>query len=374
MSPSDPRIVFAQGRSSHADPADALREGLSELLGALAREGATPGDIAGLTLTAPEPQGFHLSRREIDGAWREVCGGLRRPLRYARGGTELTLRAEAHVRQPIPALPVWRGMSVPEIARAYSPRQQADMQGVFRRWNHDGALARAGQTGLDLAYGPSRDESLDFVAARDPRAPVWVFLHGGYWQACTKDQHGQFAEGMLRHGFAFANLDYGLAPETPLTEIVLQVRRALTFLVGQADALGFDPARLHLAGHSAGAQLAGMAALDEKGPPVRSALLLSGVFDLAPIAHLPMGPMIGLEGDAMIRSLSPMSYPAPSARIGVALGGLETDEFKRQSREMAEAWGAPAPLVVAGRHHFDLLEDLRAESELLDLALRTAAD
>jgi arylformamidase len=374
MSPSEPRAVFAQGRSSLADPADAMREGLCALVAALARAGATPGEIVGITLTAPQPQAFHMSRREIDRAWREVCGGLRRPLRYARGCAGLTLRAEAHVQQPVPGASVWRGMSQPEIARAYSPRQQADMQAVFRRWNHDGALARAGQGGLDLAYGPSRDESLDFVAAKDPRAPLWVFLHGGYWQACTKDQHGQFAEGMLRHGFASANLDYGLAPETPLTEIVKQIRRALTFLVAQADALGFDPARLHLAGHSAGAQLAALAALDEKGPPVRSALLLSGVFDLAPIAHLPMGPMIGLEGQAMIRSLSPMSYPAPAARIGVALGGLETDEFKRQSREMAEAWGASAPLVVAGRHHFDLLEDLRADSELLELALRTAAD
>lgn len=374
MSPSEPRVVFAEGRSSLADPADALREALSELVAALARAGAAPGEIVRLTLTAPQPQGFHLSRREIDGAWREVCGGLRRPLRYERGGAGLTLLAEGHVRQPLPAVPVWRGMSAAEISRAYSPRQQADMQQVFRRWNRDGALARAGRGGLDLAYGPSRDESLDFVAAQDPRAPLWVFLHGGYWQACTKDQHGQFAEGMLRHGFAFANLDYGLAPETPLTEIVLQVRRALSFLVGQADALGFDPARLHLAGHSAGAQLAALAALDEKGPPVRSALLLSGVFDLAPIAHLPMGPMIGLEGEAMIRSLSPLSHPAPAARVRVALGGLETDEFKRQSSEMAEAWGASAPLVVAGRHHFDLLEDLRTDSELLDLALRTATD
>ncbi|MDB5651492.1 MAG: hypothetical protein JWL62_3012 [Hyphomicrobiales bacterium] len=178
---------------------------------------------------------------------------------------------------------------------------------------------------------------------------------------------------MLRHGFAFANLDYGLAPETPLTEIILQIRRALTFLVGQADALGFDPARIHLAGHSAGAHLAALAAVDPQGPPVRSALLLSGIFDLAPLAHLPMGPMIGLDSEATIRRLSPISYPAPSPRIGVALGGLETDEFKRQSAEMAAAWGARAPLVVPERHHFNLLEDLRTETVLLALALQVAA-
>ncbi|MDB5651493.1 MAG: transporter ATP-binding protein [Hyphomicrobiales bacterium] len=190
MSPSEPRIVFAEGHSSLADPAEAMREALSALMGALARAGAAPGEIVGITLTAPEPQGFHLSRRVIDNAWREVCGGLRRPLRYERGGEGLTLHAEAHVRPPIPALPVWRGMSAGEIARAYSPRQQADMQAVFRRWNHDGALARAGQSGVDLAYGPSQDERLDFVPATDPRAPLWVFLHGGTGRPARKISTG----------------------------------------------------------------------------------------------------------------------------------------------------------------------------------------
>jgi len=151
----------------------------------------------------------------------------------------------------------------------------------------------------------------------------------------------------------------------------VQIRRALQFLVAHAHALGFDPARIHLAGHSAGAHLAAMAASDPHGPPVRSALLLSGVFDLEPLFHLPMGAMLGVD-DATWRPLSPMFRERPRARIGVALGALETDEFKRQSAEMAERWGAPSPLHAGGRHHFSLLEDLRGDSPLLDLALRTA--
>jgi len=52
---------------------------------------------------------------------------------------------------------------------------------------------------------------------------------------------------------------------------------------------------------------------------------------------------------------------------------METDEFKRQSAEMAAAWGADAPLHIENCHHFSLLEELRGPGPLLDLALRTAS-
>jgi len=56
-----------------------------------------------------------------------------------------------------------------------------------------------------------------------------------------------------------------------------------------------------------------------------------------------------------------------------AIGALETDKFKRQSAEMAAAWGAEAPLHIENCHHFSMLEELRRPGSLLDLALRTAS-
>lgn len=371
MSRSDVRLVRAEARCSMADPADALRIALSDLMAALAREGAGPGDVQHFELEAREPLAFHLARREMDLAWREVCGGLRRPVRYRRSDVNLCLRAEAAVAPPPAEAAVWRGLTRAEIAKGYNARAQADMRQVFRRWTYDGMEARNGQSGLDLSYGPGREEMLDFYPAAHPDAPLWVFLHGGYWQACTKDQHGQFGEGMRASGFAIAQLDYGLAPETKLPEMSAQIRRALRFLVAEAASLGFDPSRIHLAGHSAGAQLAALAAADPEGPKPASVLLLSGLFDLAPLAFLPMGATIGLDDAEAVRRASPMSYPPPSGvRIGLALGELETDAFKRQSADFAQAWGAGPPLVVPGRHHFDLLEDLRDPGPLLDLALQ----
>ncbi|ALA20530.1 hypothetical protein AL346_20715 (plasmid) [Chelatococcus sp. CO-6] len=264
---------------------------------------------------------------------------------------------------------------MPELARQYSPRLQTDMEALFRQWSRDGEAFRAHHRGLDLAYGPGVYERLDLYRPQGARrAPLWVFLHGGYWQASDKAQHAQFARGMLDAGYAVAMPNYGLAPDTPLRVIVAQVGAALRFLAREADSLGIDAARIHLAGHSAGGHLAAMAALDPRDPPVRSALLLSGLFDLTPLGLLPLGRLLGLDDAALAARLSPLGHPPPRGlRIGVAVGEKESDEFKRQSRVIAEAWGAPAPLIAADRHHFSLLEDLNGGA-LLDLALATAAD
>ncbi len=371
MSHSEMRFITVRGTSAQQAPDHALREALSLVAADLAKQGAAPADMLRLRIHAPEPQAFHLSRREIDLAWREVFGGLRRPIFFGQGA--FAVEADAAIAPPRDAAPIWRGMTMGELARAYAPRLQVpDMQSVFAEWNADGAVARQNAGALDLYYGRGRDEMLDFYPAARADAPLWVFLHGGYWQACTKDQHGQFAEGMRAQGFAVAVLDYPLCPETPLAEIVLSLRHALQFLVGQSAALGFDPARLHLAGHSAGAHLAAMAAADPHGPDIASVLLLSGVFDLDPLFHLPMGRMIGLSDRDEARALSPLFCPQPKTRVGLVLGALETDEFKRQSAEMAVAWGAQTPLHLDKCHHFNLLEELRRPSALLDLALLTA--
>src|SRR5690606_12699970 len=141
----------------------------------------------------------------------------------------------------------------PELAGQYSPRLQTDMEALFRQWSEDGGAFRAHHRGLDLAYGPGVYERLDLYRPQGAmRAPLWVFLHGGYWQASDKTQHAQFAKGMLDAGYAVAMPNYGLAPDTPLTIIVDQVGAALRFLAREADSLGIDATRIHLAGHSAG--------------------------------------------------------------------------------------------------------------------------
>lgn len=354
--------ISAEGRAPGAGIA-AFSAALSRAMCALAAQGGAPAHLTALHWCGPDPAALHPSRREVDRAWREICAGFRPPVRVEfSSGDEVIVRAFASVPGAAPSgEPVFRGYNAAELARQMSPRGQVpDMGAVFAQWTRDGDAARAQHRALDIAYGPHRDETLDLYRPEGLARPsVWVFIHGGYWQASTKDQHAQFCSGMLRAGFAVANIDYPLAPETPLREIVAHVRAALHFIVREAEALGVDASRLHVAGHSAGGHLAAYLAADPKAPPLASAHILSGVVDLESLLPIPMGRVLGLRSIEEARALSPIHMrPRAGTRIAVAVGGAESDEFKRQSLEIARAWGAPAPLVVDGANHFSLLDGL----------------
>lgn len=369
MSASDNEIV---ARSLASDPVEALRDTLSEILAGLVAAGCGPHHLIGMDWEGPDPAAFHLSRHVVELAYREVFAGFRPPIRL-RPGPEprLTIHARFNAPQPLPEIEV-EGYSLRELGRQYSPRLQADMTALFRQWSRDGAAFRAGYGGLDLAYGPGRFETLDlYRPAGAQNAPIFVFIHGGYWQASDKLQHAQFSQGLLDAGFAVAQPNYGLAPETPLEASIAQTVAALNFLVREAGALGLDSAELHLCGHSAGGHLAAMALCDPAAPPVASALLLSGLYDLKPLGHLPIGRLLGLDDGARAARLSPLGRRKPAGtRLAFAVGEDESEAFKRQSATLATAWQAPAPLICPG-HHFSMLDGLNGGA-LLELALRTA--
>jgi alpha-beta hydrolase superfamily lysophospholipase len=141
--------------------------------------------------------------------------------------------------------------------------------------------------------------------------------------------------------------------------------------VREAGNLGIDGDELHVCGHSAGGHLAAMTAADPDAPPLRSVVPLSGLFDLQPIAHLPMGRILGLTDAPAIARLSPLNLEVRAGtRVGVAVGGAESAEFQRQSRELAEAWDGAFHLAE-DRNHFDILDDFRS-GRLLDFTLKIA--
>lgn len=376
MSASEARVIEVEGAAPGASPETGLTQALEAALAELVKAGGGPPHLTAMHWSGPDPAAIHPSRKIIDHQWRLVFAGFRPSPTISRSSDgQIRVRATARIpTSPPPATPVFRDYGVMDLAREMSPRNQVpDMGAMFRMWTKDGAAAQAKHAGLDIAYGAHPDQRLDlYRPAGTARPPVFVFIHGGYWQASSKEQHAQFFDGMLKAGFAVANIEYGLAPETPLEAIVGQIREALHFLVREADRLDIDPGAIHVAGHSAGGYLSAMCACDEGMPPIRSAHLLSGIFDLEALRPIPMGPVLGLTSSEIAQRLSPnRRKPRPGTRIAVAVGGNESNEFKRQSAEMAELWNAGPSLVVAGRHHFDLLDDLNGGA-LLDQQLRLA--
>jgi arylformamidase len=371
MSESD--VFVVRGTSAAADPHVAFADSLWQAVGALMKAGGTPGTMRAMTWTAPEPAVLSPRRRDIDRLYREALGGAR-PAVTLRAGEEIAVEIAATKAAAPNPTPVWHGLSRAELAREYSPRNQVpDMRPLFQQWTREGLAWRANHAAIDIAYGKLPDETFDlYVPKGKKRRPVWMFIHGGYWQATGKEQHAQFMQGMLAAGFAVANVDYTLCPDIPLSGIVDQIGACIDFIAREADALGIDGSSIHVSGHSAGGHLSAMMAARETGAPIKSALLLSGLFEMEPFPFLPMGPIIGVTTPAHVAALSPIRFKSRAAKIGVALGDLESAEFKWQSDEIAKAWHTPAPLHLAGAHHFSLLDGLNA-GPLLDLAIATAS-
>jgi arylformamidase len=218
----------------------------------------------------------------------------------------------------------------------------------------------------DLRYGPGEAEVLDFFPAAEKNAPLFVFVHGGYWQELSQKESAPMAAEVLGMGYAFATINYTLAPQGTIALMVEEVARALGFLQGSARDLGFDPKRITLSGHSAGAHLTAMQ-ITRKDPPfdvqgLEHVLLLSGIYDLEPIPLTAINDPLGLD-TAEAHALSPM-FLAPLFRptVTVAVAARDTGEFRRQASDFALHLGRHGldarHLLVPGRDHFDIILDL----------------
>ncbi len=223
---------------------------------------------------------------------------------------------------------------------------------------------------VDIAYGGAPRQTLDLFLTEDPRAPLCVFVHGGYWQATQKDGSRFLARGPLARGFSVALVEYTIAPEASLTQMVAETRAAVAWLAARGEELGFDGERLYLVGHSAGGQLI-MEAHDH--PSVRGLVPISGLFDLEPIRLCYLNDRLGLTEEES-RRLSPAAHPPRScAPVVVAVGGGGLPELQRQSAEYAAtlaARGLEARHLSLGAHdHFSVLEELSSPEGALCEAL-----
>jgi arylformamidase len=352
------------------------REALNGVLDQLRAAGGRGADLTGMTFTADRIAAFHPGRRDIDLVYREVLGGFRPPIRLEPGTGALVITARAEIPPDQATAPVWRGWTLAELERQMSPRSAAaSMQAVFAEKRRQSAQFRASHPdgAYDLAYGSAAFETFDLVYPAGPahrRAlPLWVFIHGGYWQASDKSDVWCNTEQMLKAGYAVATPNYSLCGPATLSGIIEQMRCFLQFVHREAGSLGIDPGQIHIAGTSAGGHLAAYLACDPAVPFVRSSLVISGLHDLEPVALLPAGRVVGLDLD-LARALSPNRLrPRSGVSVGIAVGELESEEFRRQSAELAQRWQAPL-LMVSGRRHFDVTADLVDGGPLAELALR----
>ncbi|WP_165838857.1 alpha/beta hydrolase [Roseicella frigidaeris] len=245
--------------------------------------------------------------------------------------------------------------------RARVPEHPAIIAG----WQRDAVAFRAQwpEAELGLSYGPGERERLDlFRPGPGEDWPIALFIHGGYWQSLDRGFFSHLARGVLTQGVALAIPSYDLCPQVTLSTILEQMRAAALLLHRRSGR------RLLASGHSAGGHLTAMLmatdwrARDPRLPPdlVPAGVPISGVFELEPLLPTTIAAALRLTPEEA-RRLSPRFLPPPGGALHAVVGGAESGEFRRQTRDFAAAWGGTSEELPA-RDHFTVIAPL-AEPE-----------
>jgi arylformamidase len=266
----------------------------------------------------------------------------------------------------------WQHLTKDQLDFQLSPSRSAkDAMGVLTRlWSDTASTLRdpSVRFHLDVSYGARPRETYDVYAPADATAPspALVFIHGGFWQEGDKGGSGFAARALAAQGWALVGIGYTLTPEVRLRDIVAEVAAALEHVADHAADYGIDPARIVLAGHSAGghltaAILAGMGGARAAGIPA-GAVPISGVYDLAPIAASYVNDLAGIDATE-IADLSPLfARPLRDIPVHLLIGGDEPDAFQVQSTALHAAWAPHLSHLtlerVPGHDHFDILDRL----------------
>ncbi len=264
------------------------------------------------------------------------------------------------------------------LEREYNPRLTVPNAGEVLAARPLRAMeTKARRRPLEIRTGQHPREVLDLFRADAPKG-TFVFIHGGFWQVSSKDELSWIADGFVDLGYSTALLNYPLCPEASLDQIVESVRQSFAELYKNVldDA---ERASIVVAGHSAGGYLAAaLVATDWEsyGLTARAfdgAVLISGLYDLAPLVQTSMNQAIGLDAAGAARLGLVMSVPRVKVPVVLAVGELETSEFHRQSELMTQAWAQlkAEKMNVTGANHLTVIDGLaELGSELHRAAMR----
>ena len=262
---------------------------------------------------------------------------------------------------------MWEQMDISTLEKEYSPSTCVDNFDELIEYYSKKSKASETQSKVlkDLSYGHSQNDKFDFFPTNDPDSPLMIFIHGGYWQALSKNESTFAGADFNKLGIAYAALDYTIAPQGKLDEMIEQCIRGIVWLFKNAMEMGFSNKKIYLSGSSAGAHLAIMSTikLRDKYPDlIKGCILMSGVYDLRPIVKTYINEPLKLT-NISAHELSPIFLKLSNLpETVICYGQNETSEFKRQSRDFASKYEEEGSICkcfeVSGVNHFDIVHTL----------------
>ena len=226
--------------------------------------------------------------------------------------------------------------------------------------------------------------AVDIYESRDlPReAPLFVFVHGGYWQEGSREINTFMVEPLVEAGCRVALIGYDLCPQVSLAQLYAEVQVALLKLLRSSGA-----SSVVLCGHSAGAcTVLWLLARDRWGQLpnthlLRTVILLGGIYDLTEAIttqEINRGNLLGIRDEAVAINLSPLHKDFShlySVRLRVCVMIAQNDapglvEQGHQMHQKLRRQGVHVELVgVKSLDHFDLVTELRRRDSPLCVKL-----
>jgi arylformamidase len=273
---------------------------------------------------------------------------------------ECRLGPPPHVKGPL----VWMDMDQVELDAAYDQSFYANTKQAIARFTSDSELARQ-RLGAPRreAYGPTDIEKVEIFQTKRPKAPIFVFIHGGAWLGGPARNRDFLAEMFVNAGAHYVAPDFVRvdAANGDLRVMADQVRRAIAWTYKNAASFDGDPDRLYIGGHSSGGHLCGVALVTDwksdfgvAEDMVKGGLCMSGMYDLKAVRLSKRSTYVKFT-DEMEQAMSSQRHlDLLRAPVIVTYGSHETPEFQRQARDFAaaiKAAGKPVELIEAANYN-----------------------
>ncbi|QLC25909.1 alpha/beta hydrolase [Parasphingopyxis algicola] len=211
--------------------------------------------------------------------------------------------------------------------------------------------------GQDIAFGDAARQRLDIYAPEerggDAALPVIVFIHGGGWRAGDKAGYEFAGRALAARGFVTVVPNYRLSPDVHFPAFVEDGAAALRWVRANIAERGGDPDRIVMVGHSAGAHIAAMLAMDERWLGADRAAIagwvgMAGPYDFLPLDTPSTRGAFGRVPDLAVTQ--PINYAGEGDPPALLLHGSADDTVKpRQSRRLTarlETAGVPVRHIV----------------------------
>lgn len=199
----------------------------------------------------------------------------------------------------------------------------------------------------DIFFGKDVRQGLDIYGPEASGTyPVIVFFYGGSWASGRRQDYGFAARALASRGFVVVVPDYRLVPAHAFPAFVEDGAAALRWTAANVARFGGDPAKIAVMGHSAGAYIALMLALDPRWlaaeNPIKAAVGLAGPYDFLPFE--PNGAAAQAFGHVKdLKSTQPITFAGASKPPVLLLQGEADDTvFPHNAKNLAAA------LVAAG--------------------------